>query len=155
MNPMNPYMMGFGGNGMMGMGGPAKSQKVHVKQTGTGQRSNGTIKSFNGLKGFGFISAVGFAADLFFLLTDLPADARNMHGNELQSKDVSFEIATTPDGKVRAQDIIISGYSGIAGQRTNGMIKSFNGLKGFGFIKAVGVPGDIFFLMTDLPVNAR
>eukprot|EP00933_Yihiella_yeosuensis_P070155 TRINITY_DN776_c0_g1_i9.p1 TRINITY_DN776_c0_g1~~TRINITY_DN776_c0_g1_i9.p1 ORF type:complete len:298 (-),score=88.79 TRINITY_DN776_c0_g1_i9:170-1063(-) len=103
MNQMQQMMMGMGGMGMMG--GPAK--KPHVEQTGTGQRSNGMIKSFNGAKGFGFISAAGVPGDIFFLLTGLPAEARNTHGNELQGKSVSFEIATTPDGKVRAQDIML------------------------------------------------
>eukprot|EP00933_Yihiella_yeosuensis_P014395 TRINITY_DN1292_c1_g1_i1.p1 TRINITY_DN1292_c1_g1~~TRINITY_DN1292_c1_g1_i1.p1 ORF type:complete len:311 (-),score=99.09 TRINITY_DN1292_c1_g1_i1:175-1107(-) len=93
---------------MGGMGMPAaKQQKVQVQQTGTGKRSNGMIKSFNGAKGFGFISAQGVPGDIFFLLTGLPEACRNMHGNELQGKNVSFEIATTPDGKVRAQDVMV------------------------------------------------
>merc|ERR1719440_2706937 len=41
------------------------------------------------------------------------------------------------------------------GKMGTGMIKSFNQQKGFGFISAAGVPGDIFFMLTSLPEDVR
>merc|ERR1712083_334592 len=40
------------------------------------------------------------------------------------------------------------------GNHLNGMIKSYN-TRGFGFISAAGVPGDIFFMRTALPAHAQ
>merc|ERR1711920_291785 len=41
------------------------------------------------------------------------------------------------------------------GNHMKGMIKSYNTGKGFGFISAAGVPGDIFFMRTALPQQAQ
>merc|ERR1712003_139940 len=41
------------------------------------------------------------------------------------------------------------------GNRLKGMIKSFNTGKGFGFVSAAGVPGDIFFMKSDLPQQSQ
>eukprot|EP00933_Yihiella_yeosuensis_P014391 TRINITY_DN1292_c0_g1_i1.p1 TRINITY_DN1292_c0_g1~~TRINITY_DN1292_c0_g1_i1.p1 ORF type:complete len:237 (-),score=80.26 TRINITY_DN1292_c0_g1_i1:337-954(-) len=98
-------MGGLGGMAAMmgGMGGMAKAPKV--EETATGKMGTGMIKSFNQQKGFGFISAAGVPGDIFFMLTSLPEDVRNSHGKEIQGRSCSFQISTTADGKVRAQDI--------------------------------------------------
>merc|ERR1711933_225353 len=41
------------------------------------------------------------------------------------------------------------------GTRMKGMIKSFNTGKGFGFLSAAGVPGDVFFMKSELPTQAQ
>merc|ERR1712203_899580 len=41
------------------------------------------------------------------------------------------------------------------GNHMNGMVKSYNTGKGFGFISAAGVPGDLFFMKSSLPPQAQ
>merc|ERR1712066_997825 len=41
------------------------------------------------------------------------------------------------------------------GKRVKGMIKSFNTGKGFGFLSAAGVPGDVFFMKSELPQQSQ
>merc|ERR1712037_76935 len=41
------------------------------------------------------------------------------------------------------------------GNRKKGMIKSFNTGKGFGFLSAPGVPGDVFFMRSELPEQSQ
>eukprot|EP00933_Yihiella_yeosuensis_P005424 TRINITY_DN109933_c0_g1_i1.p1 TRINITY_DN109933_c0_g1~~TRINITY_DN109933_c0_g1_i1.p1 ORF type:complete len:375 (+),score=108.28 TRINITY_DN109933_c0_g1_i1:75-1199(+) len=97
-------MMGgmmMGGMGMMG----AMMKKPKVEETLTGASKQGMIKTYNNSKGFGFIAAVGVSGDVFFMKTSLPQEAQNLQGDALQGKGVSFQVSTTADGKVRAQNI--------------------------------------------------
>merc|ERR1719203_203013 len=41
------------------------------------------------------------------------------------------------------------------GAKKKGMVKSYNTGKGFGFISAAGVPGDVFFMKSALPAQAQ
>merc|ERR1712032_312295 len=41
------------------------------------------------------------------------------------------------------------------GNHMTGMVKSYNTGKGFGFISAAGVPGDLFFMKSSLPQQAK
>merc|ERR1711988_117539 len=41
------------------------------------------------------------------------------------------------------------------GENSSGIIKSYNPQKGFGFITAEGLPTDVFFMKSDLPVEAQ
>merc|ERR1740121_480789 len=41
------------------------------------------------------------------------------------------------------------------GNHMTGMIKSYNTGKGFGFISAAGVPGDLFFMKSALPPQSQ
>lgn len=99
------------GNGMPGMGmlmPMQKMQKAKPSEKPTGQFNSGIIRSYNGQKGFGFISSPSISGDIFFMLTSLPQEARDLHGKDLQGKAVNFEVSQTPDGKVRAQNIVIT-----------------------------------------------
>ncbi|CAE8590026.1 unnamed protein product [Polarella glacialis] len=95
----------MGGMGMMGMGAV---QKVAVTETPTGRSAYGMIKTYNGQKGFGFISSPGVPGDVFFMMSSLPAEVKSLHGKELQGKNVNFQVSQTSDGKTRAQDITMA-----------------------------------------------
>merc|ERR1719223_2493194 len=41
------------------------------------------------------------------------------------------------------------------GQHANGVVKSYNAGRGFGFITCQGSPADVFFMRSDLPEAAR
>eukprot|EP00933_Yihiella_yeosuensis_P017524 TRINITY_DN14612_c0_g1_i1.p1 TRINITY_DN14612_c0_g1~~TRINITY_DN14612_c0_g1_i1.p1 ORF type:complete len:317 (+),score=74.42 TRINITY_DN14612_c0_g1_i1:79-1029(+) len=95
-------------SGMM-MGQPvAKAPRVEVQQTPTGQYTQGMIKSYNGLKGFGFIGAVGLQQDAFFFKDALPQEYQSSEGRELTGKSVQFEIVNTSDGKMRAANVTVT-----------------------------------------------
>lgn len=87
--------------------GDGFAKKPKTEERLTGQSSTGVIKSYNGMKGFGFISAVGMQEDVFFMKTGLPLALKALQGNDLQGKSVSFQIAQTDEGKVRAQASLI------------------------------------------------
>ncbi|CAE8637133.1 unnamed protein product [Polarella glacialis] len=98
----------MGGMGMMGMMGMGAVQKPAVTETPTGRSAYGMIKTYNGQKGFGFISSPAIPGDVFFMRTALPAEVQSLHGNDLQSKNVNFQVSQTSDGKMRAQDITMA-----------------------------------------------
>merc|ERR1712032_68828 len=105
--------MQFGGQGMkrgvqaMG-GGFGKKQNTGQGAVATMSTSNhlsGMVKSYNTGKGFGFISAAGVPGDIFFMRTALPEHAQENRG--LAGQAVSFELATTMDGKMRAENVTL------------------------------------------------
>eukprot|EP00933_Yihiella_yeosuensis_P081865 TRINITY_DN95563_c0_g1_i1.p1 TRINITY_DN95563_c0_g1~~TRINITY_DN95563_c0_g1_i1.p1 ORF type:complete len:317 (+),score=79.85 TRINITY_DN95563_c0_g1_i1:78-1028(+) len=100
-------LMGMGMGGMS-MAPVAKAPRVEVTETPTGNFTTGMVKSYNGLKGFGFIGGVGMAQDAFFFKGALSADLQSMDGRQLTGKNVSFEIVNTSDGKVRAQNVTLA-----------------------------------------------
>ncbi|CAJ1394115.1 unnamed protein product [Effrenium voratum] len=81
---------------------PAKKQRMELA---TGQYGSGAIRTYNGAKGFGFIAGEGLTEDVFFMRTSLPDGYRELQGNDLQGRSVSFEIVKTSDGKLRAQNV--------------------------------------------------
>merc|ERR1712228_131823 len=94
--------------GMSMGGGFAKMQKTGqgaVATMSTGNQMKGTVKSFNTAKGFGFLSAPGVAGDVFFMKSVLPAPAQE--NTNLSGQVVTFELATTTDGKMRAEGITL------------------------------------------------
>ncbi|CAE8700594.1 unnamed protein product [Polarella glacialis] len=95
----------MGGMGMMGMGA-VKSPAV--TETPTGRSAYGMIKTYNGQKGFGFISSPAIPGDVFFMRTSLPAEVQSLHGNDIQGKNVNFQVSQTSDGKMRAQDVTMA-----------------------------------------------
>merc|ERR1711982_274166 len=89
--------------GAQPMGGFVKKQNVAVPTMSTGNHMKGMVKSYNTGKGFGFISAAGVPGDIFFMRTALPAEAQE--NRNLSGQAVGFELATTMDGKMRAENI--------------------------------------------------
>merc|ERR1712003_231510 len=100
--------MQFGGmkRGAQSMGGGfGKKQNTGVPTMSTGNNMRGMVKSYNTGKGFGFISAQGVPGDVFFMRTALPPQAQE--NRNLSGQAVSFELATTMDGKMRAENITL------------------------------------------------
>merc|ERR1712087_822455 len=93
--------------GAMSMGGGfgKKRNTGAVTAMATGNHLNGMVKTYNTGKGFGFISAAGVPGDVFFMRTALPAEAQE--NRNLSGQAVSFELATTMDGKMRAESITL------------------------------------------------
>jgi len=89
-----------GGGSAVASNGSFKKPKI--ESYATGQRSSGIIKSYNASKGFGFIEARDVPADVFFMKSDLPVEARD---EDIKGCGVNFEIMSTPDGKLRANNI--------------------------------------------------
>eukprot|EP00930_Biecheleria_cincta_P030774 TRINITY_DN21330_c0_g1_i1.p1 TRINITY_DN21330_c0_g1~~TRINITY_DN21330_c0_g1_i1.p1 ORF type:complete len:235 (-),score=57.33 TRINITY_DN21330_c0_g1_i1:95-799(-) len=102
--------------------------------------SKGLCKSFNGLKGWGFIDHDGL--DVFVHIKDCAAGSQPAKGDTL-----SFDVEESSPGKYKAKNV--SGGSatreqqdGMNGAATpvegtgtvSGTVKSFNATKGFGFI---------------------
>jgi len=87
------------------MGGAAPFKKLKPTSgadVGTGQYMSGTVKSYNATKGFGFITGNDLPGDIFFMSKSLPEELQDV---SLQGQSVMFELASAPDGKLRAQDI--------------------------------------------------
>mmetsp|Transcript_81609 Transcript_81609/g.147410 ORF Transcript_81609/g.147410 Transcript_81609/m.147410 type:complete len:107 (+) Transcript_81609:1-321(+) len=106
MGGMGGMSMGnmMGGMGTLGF----KQQKAAPEESPTGRFVAGMIKSYNGLKGFGFISSAGIPGDVFFMKSAMPEDAQSLQGKDVQGKTVNFEIVKTSDGKVRGQNVTFS-----------------------------------------------
>merc|ERR1712048_348059 len=128
------------------------------------QMKTGTVKSFNLEKGFGFINAPG-CPDIYFGKSDVQGGAPNV------GTTVQFNMIKGKTEKLFAKEVRIgsggmkrsaNGMPNFAppskqmkgqgkGGKTQGVIKSFNAAKGFGFISSP--KGDIFFMKTDLPMG--
>ncbi|CAE8648090.1 unnamed protein product [Polarella glacialis] len=111
----------------------------------------GTVKSFNGMKGWGFIECNG--TDVFAHIKDCIGDGQPKQGDVLT---FDLEPSKNKPGQMQAKNI--SGGSapreapgGMMGSATpvqgtgayNGAVKSFNPMKGFGFIELEG-QADVF-----------
>jgi len=111
----------------------------HMKKTGT-------VKSWNGSKGFGFIVCPGVSGDVMFGRTDLPQDAREVRGKFLDGRRVNFKVQMV-NGRAKATNVeVIAGE----GEFMAGTVKSYNGAKGYGFIVSSMTSGDVFFNGGDL-----
>lgn len=99
---------GFGN----GWGGAPKQQRVgppaitaQPQAMSTGQTLEGTVKSYIPQKGVGFITSPECAGDVYFNKAVLPAQHQMA---ELKGFGVTFELAMTSDGKLRAQSVVVS-----------------------------------------------
>jgi len=145
-----PGGYGVGPGQAMGQGGgPVQLPVAGGPMPGgvVGSKTGGIVKSWNGSKGYGFISATGMAGDLMFLRSELPVEAKEVRGKFLEGKTVRFEVQAGNSGKAQATKIEIIANQGdfLAGQ-----IKSFSDKHGYGFITSSMCPGqDIRFNRQD------
>merc|ERR1712129_587109 len=65
----------------------------------------GYIKSWNSAKGFGFITTDSVDGDVFFSKSELPPEAREVHGSILEGREVNLDTRTGPDGRARATTV--------------------------------------------------
>jgi len=109
---------------------------------------NGVIKSWNGAKGFGFITSDHVDGDVFFSKQELPAEARECHGSVLEGREVSINTSTGRDGRARATTVNLLPTEG---KPLLGSIKSYSERHRYGFITSSGLTEDARFQATDLP----
>lgn len=67
-------------------------------------RTEGTLKSWNDARGFGFITTANTHQDVFVHVSALPQSGRRPQAGER----LSFEIETGPDGRKRATSVVYS-----------------------------------------------
>jgi len=115
--------------------------------------SNGIVKSFNGAKGYGFITQAQDGSDVFVHQSDCGGAA------PAKGDEVTFDVEESPSkpGTYVAKNVIGctgvpesqkgGGKGGGTGQFV-GPVKSFSELKAWGFITHDG--GDVFFHLKDM-----
>ncbi|ABC64874.1 cold-shock protein [Erythrobacter litoralis] len=138
---------GFGGGPRGGGGGPRGGggggggfDRMPPQVVGTGK---GTVKFFNGQKGFGFIQQEGGGEDVF---VHISAVERAGLDGLAEGQELEFNLVDR-GGKVSAQDLQVVGDviavesrdSGppkreLTGEKATGTVKFFNSMKGFGFL---------------------
>ncbi|CAE7289401.1 ACL5 [Symbiodinium natans] len=69
---------------------------------GANGKTPGTVKSFNPMKGFGFIAAPSLPSDVYFNAKSLPDEYRQV---DLTGQQVSFNVRYTADGKIQGTDV--------------------------------------------------
>jgi len=109
---------------------------------------SGYIKSWNSAKGFGFITTDSVDGDVFFSKSELPPEAREVHGSILEGREVNLDSRTGPDGRARATAVQICGTEG---KPLLGVIKSYSDRHRYGFITSSALVEDARFQATDLP----
>jgi len=109
----------------------------------------GTVRSYNGCKGYGFIDGPpGAFSDVMFSRSELPEDSKEVRGNFMEGRTVLFDAQVKPDGRAKATSIQIQpDYN----RDMPGMIKSFNQMHGYGFLSSSCYEDDIRFQASDLP----
>ena len=128
---------GGGGGGPRG-GGGGGFNRMPAQVVGTGK---GTVKFFNGQKGFGFIAQEGGGEDVFVHISAV--ERAGLEGLA-EGQELEFNLVDR-GGKVSAQDLQIVGeviaapQSGppkreLTGEKATGTVKFFNSMKGFGFL---------------------
>ena len=136
---------GGGGGGAGGGGGGFNRMPAQVVGTG-----KGTVKFFNGQKGFGFIQQDGGGEDVFVHISAV--ERAGLEGLA-EGQELEFNLIDR-GGKVSAQDLQVVGdvipvKSGggapggdaggaprreLTGEKATGTVKFFNSMKGFGFL---------------------
>jgi len=83
-----------------------------VPVTTTGEFMDGNVKSYNPTKGWGLITSRGIpkggngqVGDVFFMKSNLPSEVRD---SLRQGQSVTYELVKTPEGKFRAQSIVLN-----------------------------------------------
>jgi len=107
---------------------------------------HGTVRSYNGSKGFGFIVGQGQFEDVMFSRNELPEDAREVRGQILTGRQVVFDARINPDGRAKATQVKLIAEDG---QKLPGVIKSFSSNNGYGFVKSSCLTNDVYFSAQD------
>ena len=127
------------GGGPRGGGGGGGFNRMPAQVVGTGK---GTVKFFNGQKGFGFIQQEGGGEDVFVHISAV--ERAGLEGLA-EGQELEFNLVDR-GGKISAQDLQIVGeviavqQSGgpprreLTGEKATGTVKFFNSMKGFGFL---------------------
>lgn len=139
----------------------------------------GKVRIFNAAKGYGFIASSSLQAgeDVFFGRDDIPP---GLQGAVFPNQPVKFTLGYKQDGKAHAKDLHFSMGFGSMGpmmppmmhpmmqapamakgggkgpgqeKATHGVVKSYFPDKGYGFINAQGVLGDIYFQSDGVPYD--
>lgn len=141
---------GFGGGNRGGGGGGGGGfNRMPAQVVGTGK---GTVKFFNGQKGFGFIAQEGGGEDVFVHISAVERAGLEGLG---EGQELEFNLVDR-GGKVSAQDLQIVGdvvpvesrggdrgdrgdrggapQRELTGEKATGTVKFFNSMKGFGFL---------------------
>ncbi|MEM1194814.1 MAG: cold-shock protein [Pseudomonadota bacterium] len=137
---------GFGGGGDRGGGadrggfggGRGGGNRMPAQVVGTGK---GTVKFFNGQKGFGFIQQEAGGEDVFVHISAV--ERAGLEGLA-EGQELEFNLVDR-GGKVSAQDLQVVGeviavqQAGppkreLTGEKATGTVKFFNSTKGFGFL---------------------
>lgn len=116
-------------------------------------QSQGVVKSFSTRNGYGFIADNSGGEDFFFGKEQIPAEWVAL-GPKLEGMEVVYEVANGKEGRAQARNVQPAGPPQ-AGQITSGVVKSWNSQKGYGFIAAPGLNGDVFFARDKLPREFR
>ncbi|WP_298470343.1 cold-shock protein [uncultured Erythrobacter sp.] len=135
-----------GGGGGGGRGGPGGGggggggfNRMPAQVVGTGK---GTVKFFNGQKGFGFIAQESGGEDVFVHISAV--ERAGLEGLA-EGQELEFNLVDR-GGKVSAQDLQVVGEviaapaadgppkRELTGEKATGTVKFFNSMKGFGFL---------------------
>lgn len=149
-----------GGGGGAGGGGFGGGNRMPPQVVGTGK---GTVKFFNGQKGFGFIAQEGGGEDVFVHISAVERAGLAGLG---EGQELAFNLVDR-GGKISAQDLQVvgdvvpvterapredrgdrggerGGFGGgaaagaprreLTGEKATGTVKFFNSMKGFGFL---------------------
>jgi CspA family cold shock protein len=128
----------FGGGDRYG-GGGGGFNRMPAQVVGTGK---GTVKFFNGQKGFGFIQQESGGEDVFVHISAV--ERAGLEGLA-EGQELEFNLVDR-GGKISAQDLQVVGdviavqsASGppkreLTGEKATGTVKFFNSMKGFGFL---------------------
>lgn len=107
----------------------------------------GVVKSYNGLKGFGFLACEGIEGDIFFGRQDLPEDCREVDGNFLGGRQLSFlPLQAEKGSKASSVHFVVED-----GLPYPGVVKTFNEVKGYGFISSSCYESDVRFDRKEFP----
>ncbi|EAQ28359.1 cold shock protein [Erythrobacter sp. NAP1] len=130
---------GGGGRGGGAGGGGGGFNRMPAQVVGTGK---GTVKFFNGQKGFGFIQQESGGEDVFVHISAV--ERAGLEGLA-EGQELEFNLVDR-GGKVSAQDLQVVGdviavqQAGgppkreLTGEKATGTVKFFNSMKGFGFL---------------------
>jgi len=133
-----------GGAGMMGMkGGMGMPGMAPQGQLPEGTPLSGMVKSFDPIKGYGFIVVPMFPVDIFF-----KSDAAQIG----KGQEVSFTLKYSKDGRPQGENVAPPMQ---AGDTMVGRVKRYNPAKGFGFLAVEGKPQDVYFQKKDLTEDCQ